>query len=424
MRISSCFFVLLISSQSIAQPGDTTNIIKDSVSLSLYQVDSIFLKKNFQLLAQKYNISMAEASIIQARLWNNPVLNYENVLYNPNRHRFFDYSGQNGEMMMQIQQLILTAGKRSKLIKLAEFDKSLQVLAFEDLLRILRLQIYSDYATIYAGLKKLNLLRIEEGSLTHLVEASKARYEQGALSGYELIRIEYELQALRSSIKERIKEIIDAEAELKLFLQMDGRKIIIPDALPLSYSNIFSYQVTIDSAFKNRPDFNASKIQLKYQEENYSLQRALAIPDVTIGSDYDRYGSAFTNYVGVNMVVQIPLLNRNQGNIKIASLQSQVAQAELLNTNNKLQQEVSSAYDKLINSYNLYRNINTAYKESLRNILAEAISRYEQRVIGLLDFIDKIRTYENSQLNLIDLEVDYFLSKANLNYVTNSQFYR
>jgi outer membrane protein, heavy metal efflux system len=351
-------------------------------------------------------------------------LNYENVLYNPNKRRLFDYSGQNGEVMGQIQQLILTAGKRSKLIRLAEFDKSLQALAFEDLLRVLRLQIYYDYATIYAGLKKVKLLRIEEKGLIHLFEASKARYEQGALSGYELTRIEYELQALRSSIKDQLQEITDTEAELKLFLQMEGRKIILPDSLSLSYSDSFSYQGAIDSAFKNRPDFNASKIQLKYQEENYSLQRALAIPNVTIGSDYDRYGSAFKNYVGVNMAMEIPLLNRNQGNIKIASLQSEVAKAELANTSIQLQQEVSSAYDKLINSYNLYRNINNAYRESLRNILDEAINRYQQRVIGLLDFIDKIRTYENSQINLIDIEVDYFLSKATINYVTNSQFYR
>jgi outer membrane protein, heavy metal efflux system len=424
VRISPYFFFLLFSSQSIAQPGDSTNITKDSISLSLYRVDSIFLKKNFQLLAQKYNISIAAATIIQARLWNNPVLNYENVLYNPNKHRFFDYSRQNGEVMVQVQQLIMTAGKRSKLIRLAEFDKSLQSLAFEDLLRILRLQLYSDYAEIYAGLKKLNLLRREEKSLAHLFEAAKMQYELGAISGYELIRIEYELQNLRSSIKDQLKEITDTEAELKLFLQMDGRKIIVPDSLSLAHSGLFSYQAAIDSAFKNRPDFNASKIQLKYQEENYSLQRALAIPDVTIGSDYDRYGSAFTNYFGVNMAVQIPLLNRNQGNIKIASMQSQVAKAELLNINIQLQQEVTAAYDELINSYNLYKKINNAYKESLKNILDEAISRYQQRVISLLDFIDKIRTYENSQINLIDLEVDYFLSRANLNYVTNSQFYR
>jgi outer membrane protein, heavy metal efflux system len=424
VRIPYFFFLFLISTQSIAQPGDSTNIPKDSVLLSLNQVDSIFLRKNFQLLAQKYNISMADASIIQAKLRNNPILNYENVLYNPNNHRLFDYSGQNGEMMFQIQQLISTAGKRSKLIKLAEFDKSLQLLAFEDLLRILRLQVYTDYAAIYSGLKKLNLLRVEEKSLTFLVEASNARYVQGAISGYELIRIEYELQALRSSIKDQLNEILNTEAELKLFLQMDGGKMIIPDSLTLSHSNLFSYQIVIDSAFKNRPDFNASKIQIKYQEENYSLQRALAIPNVTVGSDYDRFGSAFTNYVGVNMAITIPLLNRNQGNIKIASLQSELAKAELLNINIQLQQEVSSAYDALINSYNLYKKINSAYRKTLSNILSEAISRYQQRVIGLLDFIDKIRTYENSQLNLIDLEVDLFLSKANLNYVTNSQFYK
>ena len=47
-----------------------TNFIagSDSLNLSLDSTEAIFLRSNFLLLAQKYNIDIAKALVIQARL--------------------------------------------------------------------------------------------------------------------------------------------------------------------------------------------------------------------------------------------------------------------------------------------------------------------------------------------------------------------
>src|SRR4051812_39751546 len=100
--------------------------MKDSVYLSIDQLEMRFVEKNFQLLAQRYNVDMAEAAIIQSRLYPNPALYYESVLYNPNTKRVLDFTNQNGQVIVQLQQLIILAGKRSKLVRLAEINKDLE----------------------------------------------------------------------------------------------------------------------------------------------------------------------------------------------------------------------------------------------------------------------------------------------------------
>jgi len=422
-RVYFIFFqILLIPSFTISQ--DTISLKKDTLYYSLQQVDSLFLRRNFQLLAQKYNISMAHAAVIQARLFNNPLLSYENVVYNGTTHRFFDYTDNNGELMVQIQQMVRTAGKRSKLVRMAELNKELETLAFEDLLRVLKFQVHTDYATIYSIIRRLNLQRLEEAKLTQLVEVSRNQLLAGIISAYELTRIEYELTNLQSSIRDQLQDLADVEAEMRLFLRIEGTKFIAPSDLPLKDSSYVSYQVILDSALMNRPDYKLSKTGFNYQEENLAYQRALAYPDLTIGSDYDRFGNAFPNYFGVNVGVGLPIFNRNQGNIKMAELQTDLANKNISFTAHQVTQDVTAAYDQLAYSAKIFKKITPAYQHNFQTIINEAIKSYQERVIGLLDFIDKIRTYENGQLNIIDTELNYFLSKLTINFVSNTEIYK
>ncbi|HEV3412296.1 MAG TPA: hypothetical protein VG101_07450, partial [Puia sp.] len=47
---------------------------QDTLPLTLQQAEKIFLDSNFQLLAQRYNIDVQRALILQAKLWPNPNL--------------------------------------------------------------------------------------------------------------------------------------------------------------------------------------------------------------------------------------------------------------------------------------------------------------------------------------------------------------
>ena len=113
--------------------------IRDTLKLTLPQAEKIFVDSNLQLLAQRYNIDVQRALILQAKLWPNPNLSVSQgpiiPLYDPNSqypHSNFFY---HSESSAGISQLILLAGKRNKQIRLAEANTTLAEEQFFDLLR-------------------------------------------------------------------------------------------------------------------------------------------------------------------------------------------------------------------------------------------------------------------------------------------------
>ena len=123
----------------------------DTMKLSLPEVEKIFMEKNLSLLASKYQIESNKALIEQAKLWDNPMLITDQNVYSNNH--FFEHgkdaAGQiKGTYFIQIQQLIKTAGKRSKLINLATTNSKISELQFLEVLRNLKYQLRSDYYSI------------------------------------------------------------------------------------------------------------------------------------------------------------------------------------------------------------------------------------------------------------------------------------
>src|ERR1700741_651847 len=61
----------------------------DTVAITLNDAEDQFLKNNFALLAQKFNVDASKALIRQAGLFNNPNVYYENSIYNRYSGKYF-----------------------------------------------------------------------------------------------------------------------------------------------------------------------------------------------------------------------------------------------------------------------------------------------------------------------------------------------
>lgn len=64
--------------------------------LSLQDATARFTNHNLELIAERYNIDMAEAEVIQARLFENPVISLEQNVYNRLNGKYFDMGREGG----------------------------------------------------------------------------------------------------------------------------------------------------------------------------------------------------------------------------------------------------------------------------------------------------------------------------------------
>ncbi|NDU97388.1 TolC family protein [Spirosoma terrae] len=406
----------------------------DTLQISLPQLEQQFLDRNFQLLAQRYQISAAEANVIQARLRPNPNVSFQSNFYNPQTGKFFQY-GQNsavdlansqfnkGGMTIQLQQLIQLAGKRSKLVGLAESNRTLTTIAFRDILRTLRYQLYTTYANLYYDLQALRLLQEEESRQGRLIQSSQIALKAGGIAPYEVTRLEVALRDLRANIANYRAQIADEQATLRLLIRQDTNAFIFPSSIPSATPAPPSLATAIDSALTNRPDAALSQEQINNAQRSLALERARRTPDLTAGFIYDKYGNAFNNFTGLSVAMDIPVFNRNQGAVKVAEIGVKSAQAGFDNAQAIVRNDVIDAYDKLTIYYQQQNTLPADYLSRVQNISVEATQTYNARVIGLLDYLDKIRTYQSALLNYITLQNNIFQAQQQVNYTTNTRFF-
>src|SRR5664279_1383355 len=210
-------------------------IAQDTTRITIQDAEKQFLEKNLQLLAEKYNIDIARANVIQARLYNNPNFSVSTALYNQDQKKFLDVSSSTGQYGFNISQLIILAGKRNKQIKLAETGTKQAENSFFDLLRTLRFSLRGDFYNVYFMKNSVNAYTAQIATLEKLNTAYADLQVKGVVTLKDAVRIKSLLYSLKAEQTGLQNQLNDAEAELQLLLQ-NNKTFYTPEADSASLS--------------------------------------------------------------------------------------------------------------------------------------------------------------------------------------------
>ncbi|MCA0230477.1 MAG: TolC family protein [Bacteroidetes bacterium] len=426
MRIVPLLFAITMVTLS-ARPVHAQS---DSLRLSLPQAEQQFIQKNFVLLAQKYNVNVAEAAKEQAKLWYNPNLFVETNLYNgysnkllPYGHNADLYNPTGGVVNVQVQQIVSLVKLRSKLVQLAETNVALQQSAFQDLMRNVRFQLAQAFGNLATNQQKLTMLQLQGKQLASLLEAFRAQLKLGVIAPYEVTRLELEQKNWESDLTDLQAQISQDEATLRTLLSINGTTYITPVNEVSTPKTAGSLNDLVSQALTLRPDLRLADQQISYNQQNLTYQKALATPNLTLGADYQRVGAAFPHYLGVQALIDLPIRNKNQGNIQAARWGIDQAKEGRNAVGIQVEQEVVNAYQQYTQATQLQAKITPEYLQSIQDISKNATEDYTRRVIDLVSFIDKIRAYKDAQMTLIDSANRLYQAQQQLNYVTNAKVF-
>ncbi len=401
----------------------------DTLRIGIDSAEKMFLSGNYNLLAQKYNIQSQKALEIQAKLYPNPNLSVFYSLYNSQTKKFFpvgpDSTG--GELTAQLSQLIYLAGKRKKQVKIAETNTRLAEYQFYDLVRTLKYTLRTDFYNIYFLLQSASVYNEEIRSLQEVVKAFEEQEGKGYIAEKEVIRIKAQLYTLLSEFNDLIAQINDQESELRLVLQLKGSFIFpLLDSSKLENMDPASYSLTtlLDSAYKNRTDLLIAKTNVEVSNLNYSYQKALAVPDLTLSLAYDQQGSYINNLTSLGAAIDLPFFNRNKGNILAAKINIQMNTALQLNTEATVQENVSHALEKAFANDKMYRTIDPKFLKDFDRLLHEVLINYQKRNLTLLDFLDFYGSYKDNILSSNNIQFNRVSAFEDLNYYTGTEFFQ
>lgn len=392
---------------------------QDTVRITLPEAEKIFLRNNLVLLAQKYNIDIAKAQVIQARLFNNPTLSLNGNIYNPQLGKSFDISNKTGQYDIGIQQVVRLAGKRNKEIKLAETAVALSENQFFDLMRTLRFSLRSEFYNIYFLQNSINSYQQQINSLEKMSVAYDQLQAKGVVTLKDALRIKSLLYSLKAEQASLINQLNDSEASLQLLLQNNKAWFISVagnDPAPGKMIEQLNIQSLVDTAYTNRYDLKAAENNLLYNKQNYILQKALAKTDLTLGADFDKRGSFVENASFFTIAFDLPFFKRNQGNIKAAKISIDQSKTGIDLLKQTVENEVQHAYVKVLNSEKMLESIDPAFKTQFEKLLGAVTDNFQKKNISLIELTDFYESYKNNILQFNQLQNEKMQAIEALNF--------
>nr|WP_232224603.1 TolC family protein [Leptospira fainei] len=400
---------------------------RSKVRLDMAKAEELLWKNNLLLLAAKYDIDARKAGIEQAGLYANPNIFIDQSIFAEPTRRYFDFT-RSGQTVYQIQQLFLLGGKIDKRIRVAELNAKMGEQEFYDLARALLSKLRR---TLYFIHYYREAISFYDGSLEALektVSSAELAYKRRAILQAELLRLKALLFFLRKEREDLRIRVLEKEADLRVLLNeekyMDQGIAIEPvlnqdfvEGIDLAKIKLAEI---VQTAREYRPDLRKAVQALRFEEANLELQHANAIPDLSFGPMYNRGGTAFQNYWGVTAQLNIPIFDRNQGNIKAAEKSILVKKQELKNRILEVENEVNVALATAKAKDGLYRRFRNTYTKDYTDLAQDMILSYEKRYISVLEFADFFETYRSSIVEMLRLQTDRMDAIEGVNYSVGS----
>lgn len=406
--------------------------LKDTLYLTLPGAEKTLLKNHLPLLAEELNITMAEAEVIQAKVWPNPTLSIEN--FNPittshqRRHAEEQASlfgserfGKYRQIEIQLEQLISLAGIRRKQKELAEVSVEEAEVYLADFLWDLKSEFRKVVYNYTYKQHYLKSLQERSTSINTLINAYKNQYQRGNLSKMELMRLQASRLELQSEILELQTALEELHGELALLLNQPVNKQFyfeleetpLEEKLQTYHPNdIFHLALT------NRPKILLSELHIEQATKEYELEKAQRVPDLGISINYDRGGGIYPDFVGLGISIDLPFSNTNKGNIKKAALQikqNQYRHQQLINTS---QIALTKKYEEVVRHSHFLKNIGADYLRDLDMMMKTYTQYFKERTIDITTYMDFLEAYLKNKKTVLQHQKAYRMALEDLNHMT------
>ncbi len=377
------------------------------------------LSQNLNLLAEYYNIEIAQAEIEQAKLWNNPLFVWNAEMYSMAQNRYFNFSNQK---LIQLEYAFSFSGKRVNAIRQANLSKEIAQLAFSDVMR----GMISEYSNLYFSLNALSekerIYVLVLNQFEDVIELSNIKLNLGVVSEIDVIRLQTEYLSIQSVLNQIRNERFQVEAQLKSMLNFTSEVSIQPQRVNYGNFGNLTLAAIIDSAKVYRSDYLISERNLTLSEMIYKGEKKEAYPMINLGyQPLDQGSNHVRPYVGMVFEMSVPIFDRNQGNIHAAKVGIEQKKYHLEYARKDLENNVVSTYLQLKNTKNIYDQFTDGMRAQMDALSQNARLNFDKRNISLIEYIDFQRAYIDYQMNWIEATSNYYQSINQIHFAVGKE---
>jgi cobalt-zinc-cadmium efflux system outer membrane protein len=415
-KIRIVLLILLgLNSRLMAQEAEQNRLKKS-------EIEQVFLAHNLTLLAQRFHIQQAEAGMLQAKLWPNPKIEISevNLWKNPSSETLpalIGHYGKNQQVALELEQTIELAGKRKKRIQLQLLEKENAKLQFEELLRNLKYDLRNKCIELQV-LQERERLYSDQVTIFHkLAQSYQKQWKEGNVSEMDYLRIQSESIAFANKLSEIQQQKIEKMNAVAQYLGSKGQALSIIDTLgiPVFIGNKANEWKLM--ALDSRSDYKLIHNELKKSKAQLEIEKAERVPDLQVSLNYDRGGNIMRDFVGVGLAMDLPLFNRNQGNIKVAQLELEKNKVEIEQFRIDIEREIGFLAARLSNLESSLKATDQQFDGKLDIALERYVRNFQQQRLTIVEFIDFINNYMENKEAMLERRANYLQYGEELAYL-------
>lgn len=372
-----------------------------SASMSLGQIETMALANNPAMAQVQANLRAAAGHARQAGLYPNPTVGY----YGDEIRGGYTRGGKQGGY---INQTIVLGGKLGAARRVAELLRA----AVDTSAQVQRLRILNSVrALFYQTLAAQRLVTVRQNLAQLATDAMQTSYQLGNVGQADrpdVLQAEVEQQQAQMSLR-------IAEQNVQAIWRMLAAVVGQPD-LPYAPLNgdleavpDLNYQEWVSTTLRESPAIKLAQQAVERAEASLSQARKVYIPDLQVTAILAQNNTPLleTNPTratgvmgGAQIGVQIPIFNRNQGNVQAARSEIDSAKQGLLRTKLQVERQMAS----LFRDYDSARVTVQQYKTGMLPRAEQAYQLYQANYRNMAAAYPQVLI---AQRTLFQLEADY-----------------
>ncbi len=403
----------------------------DTLVIDKQAAEKIFLQENLPLLAERLHIDQADARILQAKAWPNPVFELNDVqLYNkpstdPSPGILGTDFWRNRTFGGQLEQMVQLAGKRKKNIAFETRSKELAESSFTDFLLSLKAEFRQRLSELSYLQQVAKDMHYQQEVISDLLRAQDAQYKTGNISQSQLFRLKALQISFQSELNDFNEQISNLQLQLKNLMALPPQTYLELSGNRLPYNAEYLKSKPLDEllqlAEQHSPALKSAENATQVKEAYLKVEKANAIPNINFLLSYDRNGNNQLDFAGAGFSMELPFFNRNRGNIKVASFEWEKAKLLQKSKTNEINNAVIKTWQDLSKAISLYESIDADYLDKLDDMIKALSENFAHRNISLLEFLDMFESFKDSKAKYYSTLYNIDLKKEELNYLTGTE---
>jgi len=386
-----------------------------SVTVSLDDAIQMALRHNHNLLAARTIIQQSEAEEITANLRPNPVIlsDWQFLpIFQPSQFSS-DYLDNTAQFDLGLSYLFERGKKRQHRLRAAKDITAQTRSLVADSERGLAFSVAGGFIDVELAESTLALAQQNLQSFQNTVDIAQARYKAGDIGEDDLLKIKLQMLQFQTDVSAAKLARVQGLSDLRQLLGYESIAADYDVSGTLDYQpvkgNVDDFQAM---ALQNRPDLRAAQQGVTAANSQHALQQAIGKRDIIGQVSYTHIG--YLNDISLFGQMQLPIFDRNQGEIARAAYAVTQAQEQERFANGQVMTDVRDAFENLRTNDQVVGLYRSGYLDEARE--SRDISEYAYRhgAASLLDFLDAERSYRATQLAYRQALASYLLGLEQL----------